>query len=379
MNEFVFDRDRTIIIEEIIGKGANCIASKCIVKFNNGKTATGILKEFVPKKLKLDLLGDNGRYRYLPSQKEQFIKKYDSYTHNADRIDNLLYEIAKNDPTIGWYYDSSSIYDSSNSRIFELDDKNNKYCAIRLLPYENTDASTTIHKFNIYNRIDALIKLCSVVEKFHSNNLIIADLKPRNFLYATDGITSRIKIIDFDSALLINNEDAIIDNQDVSGSPFYSSPEVRLNDFSLYEMYAKRADVYSIGVMLLNFVTINFFDEISKEYRWFKQCYLNNLSQQLNDSLYLQLIEVEKDKNITQGFWNKFVQIVLKATSSPESRYENMQEIKKELISLQEIYENKGVHPAVMLNKAIGIAKDIMPKDIDENLFTNIKEVNDEN
>mgnify|MGYP000068631593 CR=1 FL=1 len=381
MNKFAFDKDRSIVIDECIGRGASCISYKCTVKFSDNKTSIGVLKEFVPYKLKVELLKEDGRYRYLPSQKKLFIDMLTNYVQNIDRIDELLDKISKKDSTISWYYDSSTINDSSKNKIFELDEENNKYRAIRLLPYESTDASTTIHKFNIYGRIDALIKLCSVVDKFHLNNLIIADLKPKNFLYATDGTTSRIKIIDFDSALLINDEDAVIENQSVSGSPFYSSPEIRNNDIQIFDMYAKRADVYSIGAILLNFVTIKIFDEISNNYGWFKDVKypLNDLSEQLNDSVFSKLQEEEKDESITLGFWKKFVQIVLKATSSPESRYENMLEIKKELISLQEIYLNKGVHPEVMLNKALDMAENIMPKDIDENLFTNIKEVKDEN
>jgi len=377
---FKFDNDRAIIIGEAIGSGASCIAYKCIIKFeHSSKTSTGIMKEFAPKNSYVDLIGEDDRYRYLPAQEEQFIVKYYSYKDSVEKMDKLLSEIAKNDSTIEWYYDSSSIYDSSKNRIFELDKKNHRYRAITLLPYESKDASTTIHNFSIKERIDALARLCSVVEKFHDNNLILADLKPKNFLYGNDGITSRIKIIDFDSVLLTDDENGVKPNQSITGSKFFSSPEIRTIDCSL-DMYARQSDVYSMGAILLNFVTIKIFDEIAGKYRWFESDYLSELDIQLNNELYEKLKLYENDDHITKGFWNKFVQIVLKSMSnSLENRYENMAQIRDELISLIEIYDNKGVHPEVMLNKAIDMAKIIKFDDIDEDLFTSIKEVDEEN
>ena len=78
--------------------------------------------------------------------------------------------------------------------------------------------------------------------------------------------------IDIDATVQLDENGNIEENQIVTGTPFYSFQKLIPRLSAKYREYidpfmnqdgvAKKADIYSLGAILLNAVTIKFFDDI---------------------------------------------------------------------------------------------------------------------
>ena len=99
----------------------------------------------------------------------------------------------------------------------------------------NMDGFTTIYK-----------ALASVIQYAHDHQIIHRDLKPSNILVSPK--TKTIKLMDFGLAKLLEN--LSIDKTMLRGTPLYISPEQILG-----QDIDKRADLYSLGVMMYGALT----------------------------------------------------------------------------------------------------------------------------
>lgn len=404
-HEFEFDKSRTLIVsEKPCGVGNNCIAYKCTVLFNEEDSESdekknckkdgesdkkkdgipGILREFAPSDYNVSKLSgyENEMYRYLPSD-STFKKRFDDYVDRIKKIRDELNKIIGEDPNISWYYENSGIFNPSQNSIVEFNETEHKYRALFLSSYIGDDSGKSMENLDMPSRLESIIILCSVVEKFHKHNLLLADLKPSNYIYASDGTTSQLKIIDIDATVQLDKNGNIEENQIATGTPFYSFQKLFRDDSSeeymdLYKYgVAKKADIYSLGAILLNAVTIKFFDELANDNKWFSIRHFN-AADGLNSEVFAKLQKAEED--ITIGFWNKFLQIIKNTVIYDDLKieYNTAEELKQDIIALKEIYENKGVHPEVMLNNAI---KDVQNKEkfsadnFDPDLFTEVEVV----
>lgn len=402
-HEFKFDKSRTLIVsEKPCGVGSNCIAYKCTVLFNeedgesdkkkdgesNKHGIPGVLREFAPSDYNVSKLPgyENEMYRYLPSD-SNFKKRFDDYIDRIKKIRDELNKIKGEDPNISWYYENSGIFNPSQNSIVEFNETEHKYRALFLSSYIGDDSGKSMENLDMSSRLESIIILCSVVEKFHKHNLLLADLKPSNYIYVSDGTTSQLKIIDIDATVQLDENGNIEENQIVTGTPFYSFQKLIPRLSAKYREYidpfmnqdgvAKKADIYSLGAILLNAVTIKFFDELANDNKWFIIRYID-VANDLNSEVFAKLQKVEKD--ITIGFWNKFLQIIKNTVIDDDLKieYNTAEELKQDIIALKEIYENKGVHPEVMLNNAI---KDVQNKEkfsadnFDPDLFTEVEVV----
>ncbi len=395
-----FSDNRTVEILEGLGIGASSTGYKCEIAYSDGTHDNVILKEFLPKGFDFKVSRDN-YLRALPAQTNEFKVKYNAYIRNLNEIRAVLKAIETT--SLKRYYveppyldkkgiDKDGKYESVNhDSFFKFNEKNNIFCGLTLYPFDSSDISNKICCYSIKERIDILSKLCLIIDKFHENNIILADLKPENFLYDKDDIGGFcLKLFDFDSILKIDQNGKLLPNQKPTGTPYFSAPEIRCCSSSI----GKKSDVYSIGALLLYFVMKECFDDFINLSKEFTKRELKHIKDIFIEENYNKLVKynkanlewLNKDYHpITIGFWNKFKSIVLKAMDANTTRrYGNnektpMKSIYEELVVLMGIYENKGVHPEVMLDKAIEVAQNIKIGDIDEDLFTSIKEVNEEN
>ncbi len=103
----------------------------------------------------------------------------------------------------------------------------------------------------IPNEIAMLIfrEICKALKYAHDKTVIHRDIKPENVLISKDG---EVKLTDFGIATSKDTEDDGLTSVGMTlGTPAYMSPEQILNTKSV----DKRADIYSMGVVLYKMVT----------------------------------------------------------------------------------------------------------------------------
>lgn len=112
------------------------------------------------------------------------------------------------------------------------------------MEYDYGESFDRSEKNNLFDVLQQVISLATVVGRYHELGYLHLDIKPENFMPLPD-MNNSVKLFDFDSILQINN----IMHQDVelSYSKEYAAPEV----LGLKkENISEASDVYSIGCVL---------------------------------------------------------------------------------------------------------------------------------
>lgn len=376
-----FPNERQVKVLSLLSdKGKSCVAynGEIINRDCDGKEHIEkcIIKEFAPEGFtrNTDVNGKDNYFvsRVLPAQREEFSKIFKQFKSDMDQIRWDILDKINEDSSLKNYV--VNIPDEGN-QVFEFNENDGSYKGIMLFPYESSDAAEKIKKLSISERLNMLIQLCKIIDKFHQQNMIVIDLKPDNFIYYNDGINSYIKLFDFDSVSTLNDEGILGGDKLFGGTNFFSSPEVLEHT----ENVDKNSDVYSIGAMLFYFVTIDIFDELIPDLDCFS---IRKLKKILNNDTFKAVKENKYE--LTLGFWNRFVSII--KTSMNECQRKRsfgnidspMLALSHEIEVLLDIYNHKGVHPEVMLDKAITLSNEenfFKEKDCDENLFCEVDEV----
>jgi serine/threonine-protein kinase len=104
--------------------------------------------------------------------------------------------------------------------------------------------------------VKVLDQLTDVLEEAHEKGIVHRDLKPNNLMLLDGRKPSReyLKVLDFGLAGIRDDPDNaanMVLTQGFIGTPSYGSPEQALNRQDI----DGRADIYSVGVMLYEFVT----------------------------------------------------------------------------------------------------------------------------
>lgn len=362
-----------IIGDEALGRGATSVAYKCEIYIDEKFSSYGIIKEYMPSNylstqtvLKYSVKKDGERYisRYLPAQEQEFKNDYEAYIKTFENLRDLLNRLIREDSSMGKYIVKLP---DPNDCIFEFNEEENTYVALQLYTFDfDNNMENIIKTTSIQERLEILEKLCLIIDKFHQNHLLVCDLKPQNFIYINDGITSFFRFFDFDSFKQLNERYEVVASKP-DGTPYFSAPEILRGGYSP----GRNADVYSVGAILLYLVCYDIFESIVSE-------------NKIGDDTLKRLLDITGDKNITTGFWNKFTDVVSRSMShvarkrSLKGELSPMQQLHLDLVTLREIYENKGIHPEVMLNSAIEKAKEFNKLfEVDERLFAPISENNE--
>lgn len=362
---------------EIFPRGSSCRCYYCTVNYSDGTVETKMLKEFAPVDYELSVCPSGG-FRKINADNNRFELLFKSYFRRMKQVRSLLLDISNKEISLKRYFvippDGEINKKSANTIIF-YDKQKEKYCYLSLFDFDSTAAINNIGSFPINERIEALIKLSKIINKFHKKGLILADIKPDNFIYDTDGIGFCIKLFDFDSVIDLNQKNSL---GDISCSLPWAPYELYKGKV---EQIGPESDLYSLGAMLLYFIMFSFFQNGNEN----KFVYLlHGKHNPLNDE-YLREMQ-HYDKNITVGFWNKFKEIIYAVTNNhkPCARYDKRFEnpidyFIAQLTILKEIYESRGVHPQIMLDYAMRLIADpesdlFNVSNFDPFLFTDIEE-----
>lgn len=160
--------------------------------------------------------------------------------------------------------------------------------------------------------LDFAIQICNALSVAHDINLIHRDIKSQNILVSNSGI---IKVTDFGIAK--STDSATITNSGkILGSAYYISPEQAKGDF-----VDCRSDIYSLGVVLYEMFTGKL---------PFTQGTLVNIALQ---HIQVDVIEpIELNNKLPIGINNLIIKCLQK---NPALRYQNIREIMKDLVSIQ--------------------------------------------
>lgn len=160
--------------------------------------------------------------------------------------------------------------------------------------------------------LDFSIQICNALSVAHDINLIHRDIKSQNILVSNSGI---IKVTDFGIAK--STDSATITNSGkILGSAYYISPEQAKGDF-----VDCRSDIYSLGVVLYEMFTGKL---------PFTQGTLVNIALQ---HIQVDVVEpIELNNKLPIGINNLIIKCLQK---NPILRYQNIREIIKDLVSIQ--------------------------------------------
>lgn len=382
------------IIKNYIGSGVNCNAYEVEYYSENSdgslKEDNAILKEFYPdaiiknycfnsenqiieRKYKnnnyfgITISGHNERWlKSAQNSFEKFCKNTNEIKFLNHKLDDYIVDI-KDQVLISDCNDNNNIF--SGFYITNTDFCNS---CNRIFNYEK------INRDNLVNNLQFLLVLINAIGVFHEEGYIVPDLKPSNIIYKSDNIT-KLRLIDMDSIFKINN---ISDKSDfIPCSIGYAAPELVKQEIKEERnKVGKRTDVYSLGIILFEIVFgsywYTYYDSQIKFGSDFR-CPIDADDEEYIFS-YDDLNEIFLNLDLAIGTKNKLKKIWRKSICEDiENRYSSTKEMALDIQILIEIIQNKGVHPEVMLDKAIKIAEDIMLEDIDKKLFTDIKEVKD--
>ena len=386
-----------ISITEFLGRGASCSSYKGYHLDSEGNRKNiVIIKEFTPNKEEynfdinvsgepispIEIQNEVFKHRYLPANAIEFKKDFDNFFNRQAQVQSMVNNILNSD-TKNRYLRYNIVSLNEQDIIKEFDAGSNTYRGLLIYNYDSKDFGNGVKDLTVIERLEAFLCLCSVVNAFHKANIALIDIKPENFIYISEKDASPmtyLKFFDFDSFIYLNEKSLMID--DCSSIPCgtfpFEAPELAgtYREYRIYDDVGARSDIYSLGVILYNFIIY----DVINEYKEFKD----------KDEFGL-LINSENDflagngQNIlTDGFTKKLFSILNKACYRYyNQRYENNGYAKgllTDVENLLEIYQNKGVHPEVMLDNAKNIANEFKNelKDFDEGLLCDCVVVDDE-
>ena len=125
------------------------------------------------------------------------------------------------------------------------------YLAMEWLEGETLEARLQRAPIDLDTALDVAAQACAGLVAAHARGVVHRDLKPANLFLARDASgTTRVKILDFGIATLVEQQSKLTAAGSLLGTPSYMSPEQALG-----ETVDERADLYAMGVILYEMST----------------------------------------------------------------------------------------------------------------------------
>lgn len=238
-----------------------------------------------------------------------------------------------------------------------------------------------INCFDITERIRVVKCITSVLNKIYKSNkkLIMLDLKIDNFLFKSNGQDGLddLYIIDWDSLVRLNQCGHIDRDAEVNYTEYVAPQEIRRISRNLIGV---KSCIYMLGIMLYTALLLPY---SSKKYICLYLVAADEFTDvEINEAVINEL----KAIGATQGFILRLIKILTNSyNSNREHRYSATNDLNEfeifmnELDVLIDIYNHKGVHPEVMLDRAIALSNNknfFNEEDFEEKLLCDIEEVN---
>ncbi len=161
-------------------------------------------------------------------------------TNNKDKVSDFMHEALVTSrldhPNIPPIYDLEAL---NNNQIFYT---MKKIDGNPLSQYIEMDKHSTCSPDTLNNLITIFIKVCEAIAYAHSRHIIHRDIKPANIMLGKFG---EVRIVDWGIAIEANDPRA--QNNKLSGTPIYMSPE-QANRMPVDE----RSDIYATGASLFH-------------------------------------------------------------------------------------------------------------------------------
>lgn len=363
----ILEKSYYVTVEKLIGEGSSCknyevlyksqtksIEEKCILKELYPRECGEIYRVWYDEtKICLGIQGKTSAITELLKD------EYDRYKKNYEKVMSLGNTPLK-DNIVGIISDFFDIVykneDIDYIKAYLVTEKDNCKSCMEWIKNE---------KIELLERLNFFVVLIDVVKKFYDEGYLISDLNLNNLLYKKEDTTLKIKVLDYDSIIKL---DEINSKIFLPRTNLYYPTEY--NDYNGNEKSDAvtidcRSSIYSLGIIFLEIlfslkITNDSIPAVESKmhFNYFRNSYMNKVFSQFSN-----------------GFKNKVIQILKKSIRNNKiHRYDSFEDMKKDIKDLIEIYENKGVHPEVMLNNAIILAETYKKNDFDECLFTNVKE-----
>jgi calcium-dependent protein kinase len=103
-------------------------------------------------------------------------------------------------------------------------------------------------KFSMTEKIVSsyMMQVLEALNHLHSRNIVHRDLKPENFIFKSAAVDAPIILIDFGTALVVDDNE---EYTDLVGTPFYLAPESASNRPSRTGKMLKSSDIWSAGII----------------------------------------------------------------------------------------------------------------------------------
>lgn len=169
--------------------------------------------------------------------------------------------------------------------------------------------------------IDIVTSICDALSYAHSKQIFHRDLKPSNILIVKSGLKLKAKLVDFGVARVKfeTSTPTVMEGTSVIGTPAYMSPD-QMRGIS----FDQRSEVYSLGCIL--------FELLTGRQIYSGETVMEVVSQHVNSPIPL-LKDVAPDDAYAPRLDNILQRCLAK---KPEDRYQNMAELKNDLLQLLE-------------------------------------------
>ena len=254
------------------------------------------------------------------------VKAKQNVIHRIVAIKILFHNLLKKNPTLIKRFKKEAIWASSLVHpnivpIFEIgEDKGLYYYTMQYVQGTPMIKCIKNKNINFKTRLKIFIELCDALSLAHTKNLIHRDLKPHNVIITED---YHPVILDFGIAKSLRDEEQMTQSGHILGSAHYMAPEQA--DSSGVGTYT---DIFALGVMIYEMMT---------QIRPFEGDSLKDLIiKRLQYKKRPDLFRPDSMCKITPEIPKTLDNIVFKCIeANPKNRYQNANELLKELEQLQ--------------------------------------------